>query len=49
MLIKLSPALLSLNFNNTFGLETQVLQLSNLDNERYSQTNKSIFSPHIIH
>lgn len=49
MLIKLSPALLSLNFNNTFGLETQVFQLSNLDNERYSHTKKSIFLPHIIH
>jgi len=49
MLIKLSPALLSLNFNNTFGLETQVFQLSYLDNERYSHTKKSISPPRIIH
>lgn len=50
MLIKLSSALLSLNFNNTFGLETQVFfQLSYLDNERFSHTKKSIFLPHIIH
>jgi hypothetical protein len=45
MLIKLSPALLSLNFNNTYGLETQVFQLSYLDNERYSHTKKSISPP----